>query len=130
MPYATIDDLTHFGVNPDAHEHADITALEAALDAASSEADSYLSKVYTLPVTSWGAALRMHVSAMAAYNVIATRGFDPSGVDGVLEKRRQDALDWLKMLATGVISDPSIEDSTPGVVEGGAAVVSQPKRGW
>ena len=130
MPYATVTDLAALGVSAEATEETETAALNAALDSASSEADSYLAKVYTLPLTSWGGALRMHVAAIAAYAVMAARGFDPSGSDDVLRQRRQDALDWLRMLADGELAPPDIVDSTPDTKEGGAAVVTRPKRGW
>lgn len=130
MAYATVANLAALGIRSETTEDIDTADLDSALASASSEADSYLAKVYTLPITAWGDALRMHVAAMAAYSVMAVRGFDPSGTDDVLRQRRDDAIAWLKMLAAGEITDPSIVDSTPDTSKGGAAVVTQPKRGW
>lgn len=100
--------------------------LAEACLAATDEAASYLGKSQDLPLVSWGYALRMHVSNMAAYHALMRRGYSPEA-DPTIRQAYLDALAWLQSYAA---SDPAIEDSSPTVGSVSAFWVSDPPRGW
>ena len=54
MAYATTTDLARFGLPSGALAGVSTATQEAALDAASAFADSYLRSRYTVPLTSYG----------------------------------------------------------------------------
>lgn len=132
MAYATSSDLARLGVGSGATAGIAAGDITAALDAASSLADSYLGAQYTLPLVSWGDDLRRAVCMIAAYDVIAgNRGFNPeNGDDTNLRLRYQDALDWLKRLADGSVVPGGVVDSTADESDGGGAIVTMARRGW
>lgn len=107
---------------------AKVPAIEQAIAclAATDEAVSYLAAVYDMPLTSWGNALRLHCSNMAAYHAMKRRGMNPD-TDTTIRLGYTDAIAWLKGAAR---SDPTIVDSTPTVSGQGPYVTSQLPRGW
>src|SRR4051794_15034224 len=121
------------GINPSAIKGVGSPDLLAALDAASQEADGYLGAQYTLPLLAWGKDLRKYVSQLAAYDILATRGRNPQGLDEDVRMRRDDAIRWLKDVRAGVITPAGIVDSTPNQVAGTPGfepvVVSSTSRG-
>jgi phage gp36-like protein len=132
--YASIDDLTAVGVNPDALKGISPTRVGAALDDASAEADGYLAAQYTLPLLVWGGDLKKKVAQLAAYDLIAARGRNPQGLDEDLRLRYQDAIKWLEGVRSGVITPTGISDSTPSQTAGTPGyepvVVSSSQRGY
>src|SRR6266550_1591408 len=77
--------------------------VDAALDAASAQVDSYIGRVFNLPLKSFGVELTQSTAAVAAYNLMSVRGFQAGGSDQAetLEKRNDRALTWLKDIAAG-----------------------------
>lgn len=128
--YATPDDITRTALPPEALVNVPPYAQADALLAATAEADGYLNAQYTLPLTAWDDDLRMHVAAMGTFAILKRRGFDPSGKDDLVVQGRADAISWLRRIMDGGLEPPGIVDSTPDAYDGGAVVVTQPRRGW
>lgn len=129
MAYATRADLTRLSLPAAALAGVPEADQDAALEAASDLADSYLAARYTLPLVSWQDDLRRAVCAIAAYDLMVRRGFSPQGADEQLRLRYEDALRWLDLVARGLVS-PAIEDSAPGDDGAGPVGYTRPKRGW
>jgi phage gp36-like protein len=90
-----------------------------ALEWASSTANSYLRKRYTLPLVAWDDDLRRVVVKIAVYDLMCIRGFRPgSETDAAIVKNHDDAILWLKAVAKSEI-EPSITDSSADLDEGG-----------
>lgn len=128
--YATPDDLLNLALPAAALANVAAKEQAAALLAVTDEAAGYLNGHYTLPLVAWDDDLRMHVAAMGAYATLKQRGFDPAGKDDNIVQGRADAIAWLRRIENGQLEPPGIIDSTPGAYDGGAAVVTQPRRGW
>lgn len=73
--------------------------------------------------------LRRAVCCIAAYDLLSVRGYNPEGADENLRLRYEDAIRWLKGVASGFI-DPGLIDSTPDEEEGGVATAGCARRGW
>lgn len=101
--YASPSDLTKYGLPAEAF--TGVTAVEQdALDAASALAESFIKKRYTTPLTAWGLDLRRAVCHIASYDLLCTRGFNPQrGADQVILKRHDDAMNWLRDVARGIV---------------------------
>ena len=128
MTYATQNDLYRLGLPEGALRGVSLAAIEDALEAASRLADSYLRARYALPLSSWDEALTRAVAIIAAYDLMAVRGYDPArGADEVLRLRYEDAIRWLERVAAGVLS-PEVQDSTPDVREGAFSAVTSLRR--
>lgn len=129
MPaYATPADLYSLGLPQRALSGVSVPDQEAALESASRLADSYLSARYTLPLTAWGSDLRRAVAVIAAYDLLAVRGFAPEGADEHVRLRYEDAIRWLENVSKGLVNPVGIVDSTPEVTNTGVAVRTGVKR--
>lgn len=130
VSYATIDDLHTLGVPARALAAvSDGDKIESLL-AASSVADSRLRKAVTLPLLAWGDDLRRAVVHIAVYDLMVTRGFQPTGADELIEKRYLDAIAWLKDVAHGDAVPDELVDSTPLVDELEPVIETSAERGW
>jgi len=102
MAYATRTDLTRFGLPSGALTGIADATQDAALEAASDVADSYMRSRYTLPLTGYGDDLKRAVCAIAAWDLLTTRGYDPnSGGDEAVKLRNDAAVSWLKDVSAG-----------------------------
>ena len=103
MSYATTTDLARYGLPSAALSGIATAAQEAALDAASVFADSYLRSRYgTLPLTSYGVDLTQCVCSLAAEMLLTTRGFDATRATGdAVTLRAGNARAWLKDISAG-----------------------------
>lgn len=121
-PYATLADVTASGITPAAiGPTITIQQQQAQLDAANAKIDSFIGAKFTLPVVSWGADLRDAAVAIAAFNIIAYRGFDPEDEgDKVFKARKDEALKWLELIAEGKAT-PVVQDSAQGGKGGAGA---------
>lgn len=116
--YATQSDLARGGLRSAALSGVSSTDQDAALVAASGEADGYLAKRYMLPLTAWGDDLTRRVVHIATYDLLSTRGYAPaSGVDPLVEKRYNDAIFWLRDVSKGVVEPQGIVDSSATIEE-------------
>lgn len=126
--YATTSDLYRLALRRTALEGIPQADQERALEAASRLADSYLQARYRLPLTAWGDDLRRAVAVIAAYDLLAGRGFAPEGVDEHIRLRYEDAITWLRDVSRGAATPVGVVDFSPSVPDEGIAVVSDPKR--
>jgi phage gp36-like protein len=112
---------------------ADVGAptITAALVWASSVANSYLGKRFTLPITVWGEDLKVAVASIAAFRLMKRRGFSPhGGSDEVIIKAHDDAIVWLRDVAKGLVMPDAIVDSTPDLDEEGTLAASDDSVSW
>lgn len=131
MPtYATRADLPRHGLPAALLATIAAADQDAALAKASRDADGYLGKRFTLPLTAWGEDLGARVCAIAAYDLLSVRGMNPDGSDKHIADRNAEAVAWLAGVAAGRIEPAGIVDSTPAVHEGGAVVCTRARRGW
>lgn len=128
MAYATRDDLARLGLPQAVISAIPLTDQDAALEAASDLADSYLRARYTLPLLSWQDDLRRAVCHIAAYDLLVRRGFNPTGADEQVRLRYEDAIRWLERVAQGLLS-PDIVDSSVDDLAGPVGY-TRPRRGW
>jgi phage gp36-like protein len=122
--YATPTDLTTLSVSAGALTGFTNADIQASIDVASQICDGYLNDQFTLPLTTWGMDLRIHVCNMAVYLLLSRRGFNPTSTDTTIRDRYDDALSWLTDVARGRINPQGLGDSTPGVREGSPAVLT------
>ena len=131
--YASTTDLGRLGVATQALSGLDAATREDALDACSSLADGYLSGRYTLPLSAWADDLRLHVAGMAAFRLLAARGYDPNrGADAAIRMLWDDAIRWLERVSSGSVTPAGIVDATPEEQEEipHVAAVTNASRGW
>jgi phage gp36-like protein len=131
--YATTADLARLGISSAALQGVATATQEAALDACSAVADGYLrARGYVLPLTTWSNDLTRAVAVLAAFDLLVTRGYDPSaGTDDVLLKRVEMATSWLRDVAASRIT-PALTDSTTSVEEESqqTSYTTRPRRRW
>lgn len=136
MPYATRAHLIQFGIRSGALTGIATGDQDAALEAASDLADSYLRARFTLPLAGWQDDLRRAVCNIAAYDLLSARGFNPdAGADVNVRARYDDAVRWLERIAAGQVT-PDVTDSGSsgdegsGAAAGVARVFTNTSRGW
>lgn len=137
--YATTTDLQHLGLLGSALSTLDPAAQTEALQAASAIADSYLQGQYILPLTQWGYDLVRVVCIIAAWDLLAARGYNPQSPDENIRQRYVDALNWLDEVSKGIQTPVNILDSSTvpsdgdgsdvSVIDGGSLVTTT-VRGW
>jgi Mu-like prophage major head subunit gpT len=134
MAYATRTDLTRFGIASSALAGVAEAAQEAALAAASDVADSYLRSRYELPLVTYGDDLRRAVCAIAAWDILTVRGYDPNrGGDEAVKLRHDSALKWLADVSLGrahVSGGATLPTATRHARAVGPLVGSDRVRGW
>lgn len=132
MAYATITDLSTYGASNATFGSLTTGEKQAAIDAASAEADGYLRARYPraeLPLQTYDAALTIAVVKIATFELVRKRGFNPNaGSDAVIVKAADDARKWLTQLARGETSIVGAAD--PTTVTEQPRVISGPLRGW
>lgn len=129
MAYATPVDMRAFGLPEAVLARMDPTDIEKALEAASSEADVELQRVFVLPLVVWPRVLTQKVCAIAAFELMTSFGYSPQGggIDTKIEDRAKEARAWLQRIG----SLPGVQDSSTQTTAVGSAVVySLPPRGW
>lgn len=113
MAYATTAQLDSLSSASQIVSTLEEAAKTEALDVASSLADGYLRQRYALPLSAFCPDLTRAVCAIAAYDLLSVRGYDPVAEDnGNIRVRYEDAIKWLERVASSEIS-PDIEDSAP-----------------
>lgn len=137
--YCTTAELQLLGIAPAAYQRFETASpgcTTAALQAASSIADSYLVSQFTLPLQTspqgWDMSLTMNVAWIAAWLLYNQFGFNPAApVDDLVVKRYEAAIDWLKQIREQQISPPFVDSSTSaGSDEAGTFFVSDPPVGF
>ena len=127
--YALPADFTALGLPAEAFASIEATTVTQALISASAVVDSYLRSRYQLPIVSSSPDLTRVTVAIAVYDLLSRRGFNPDGSDENVRLRYNDAIGWLKDVAAGRAS-PDLVDSTPSNSEGRGSVSSAESRGW
>lgn len=128
MAYADVADLYRLALRQAALSGILVADQNAALEAASRVADSYLQARYKLPLAAWDDDLRRAVAVIAAYDLLSGRGFAPEGSDEHVRLRYEDALRWLRDVSTGVVTPVGIVDASPTEPNEGIRVVTDPRR--
>lgn len=125
MPsYATTTDLDTHGIA--ALSNIGAVEQQAALDAASALADSYLTDRITTPITTPSQDLILAVCSVATWNLLCRRGFNPeSSADSAVRMRYEDAVRWLEKVAGGSVT-PQCVKTQAGAAGLGGPVVVQP----
>jgi phage gp36-like protein len=116
--YAEHADLLTYGLGKGTEdEEIDADEITKALKGAADIADGYLGasgSPFTLPLTSWGDDLRVHVSWIAAFLLMSANGYNPeAGQNDLIESRYRMALEWLEKVSAGDITPGGVVDSTP-----------------
>lgn len=103
---------------------------DAAIAAASDEADGYLAARYTLPLAHTGADLKLHVASIALWHLLGRRNHNPANPAGdAFRLRYLDAIAWLEKVRDGKVIPARVVDSTPDR-HPRPEVITSPRRGW
>jgi phage gp36-like protein len=134
MAYASRTDLYRLGLREAAFTGVSTADQDAALEAASDTADSYMRSRYTLPLTGYGDDLKSAVCKIAAYELLRARGYSPNaGGDESLKDGRDEAVTWLGHVSSGR-AHVSGGNTTPAATRHARAssprVDSNRTRGW
>jgi phage gp36-like protein len=132
--YAQPSDLANYGLSAAALASFTTDEQNAALEAASDEADGYLCNQFTLPLLAWKTDLTIKVCKIAAETLICSRGFNPEGSDETYIMQAEAARRWLRDVSSKKTT-PQVTDSSPSSAPGvttatGPKVFSQPTRGF
>lgn len=129
--YAQVSDLLKYGLPAEAVNGIDNATLQAELDAASTLADSYLRGRYALPLVSYDVELTMNVCWLAAYNILASRGYNPEqGADSIYQTRFERATAWLRDVQRQAAHPNVTPQPTNDATMGFPQVDTAPDRGW
>jgi phage gp36-like protein len=140
--YATTTDLANLGLIGGALSSMPGGAQTEALQAASAVADSYIGSHFVLPILQWGYDLVRHVCIIAAYDLLTSRGYNPTaGADPNIRERYLDSLKWLDEVGKGTQSPAQLVDSSssatgtgsdgsPTAQIDGFGLITSSIRGW
>lgn len=102
--YATLQQLTDLGANERQLGGIAVEARTSALASASAQIDSYLSRVFKLPLLAFGVELARAAAVIAAWDLISVRGFNPETSQGqLLKERYDDVVTWLGKISEGKV---------------------------
>jgi phage gp36-like protein len=104
--------------------------IDEGLCEATDDVDAALTGPYTLPLAAWGDDVVRRVVDIATLRLLAADGFSPEGENNLIVKASDDAMSWLRQVHNETLKPRGIIDATPSVYDGGAAIVTRPKRGW
>lgn len=126
MSYATPTDFDAHGL-PAVALDGFAGDVQDHLDSASGEIDTYLRGRYSVPLVSPAPAEIVKAECvLAAYSVLALRGFDPEeGSNKNVRMRYEDTKKWLSSLANGKVNLSILADATPNVHDGRPRVRSR-----
>jgi phage gp36-like protein len=127
--YATTTDLAQYALGSVALTGISTNDQDAALQAASDEADGYLKARYAVPVTVYGKDLREHICAMAAYRLLSRKTFGLDGSQTNIRKMYEDAISFFSKISKGLIT-LSGDAITPAPSYALPRVSTSTPRGW
>lgn len=128
--YAQPEDLVRLALTPAAATRFGAEQQQAALLAASGIADSYIASTFDLPLQTWDYSLVIAVCNIAAKILYNQFGYNQnSPVDGLIQRRFQEALDWLQAVGRGKTS-PQWVDASSSFDAAGDYVVSDTPVGF
>lgn len=128
--YASITDLQSLLIDEATLTGMGITDAEknAALLAASEEADSYFRSRFTVPLGGYGQDVKQAVCEIAVFRLMTKKGYTAQGGDKTLVDGYTRAVAWLTKVSKGVVTPDGTDSSTPsGIV---AQIFSSDERGW
>lgn len=126
MARATLSDLYAYGLREATLDNVPVDRQLKALDGASGTVDTYLRSKHTLPlVQPYPDEIIRAEAVLAAWDLITTKGHNPTGFDESLERRWDNTIVWLRDLAAGRAHLAPGADSTPTVNEGAPRIESQ-----
>jgi phage gp36-like protein len=131
MAYCDPADLPVYGVNATALSPIPALTQQGACDAASAIIDTYFRDRYKLPLTAWGIDVRRAAAVLAVYDLLVTRGYNPSaGADLNIRLRYEDTLRWLLQVARQEVQADvtPTQDQAPGYDD--PAINTSAQRGW
>lgn len=131
LAYATRADLAMFGVSSAATQPIPDATLDAILESASRELDNYFRARYSLPLIGWDTSVREKTCWIAAYMVMAMRGYSQdAGRDEQIRERYTMAIEWAQGVERQRIH-PHVEE-TPRAAPSYwfPQVTTGAKRGW
>jgi phage gp36-like protein len=142
-PYATIADLTNYGLPATALGTLSTTKQQDALDAAAGAVDSYLRGRYALPLGNpIPVELTEATCKIAAWRLLQVRGFNPNAPgDVALQLGYAEAVTWLNKVQRQAAHPNVVQASNDGGTHMQPTVLSSsvwnmasgacaPKRGW
>ena len=107
------------------------TDQDSALETAGDIADGYLTQRYTLPLVASGDDLKRAECALAIYDLLGRRNYNPTGNPlDAYRMRHDDALRWLADVRAGRITPSGIVDSSVAVSGSAPYMVTSTSRGW
>lgn len=116
MGYATVSDLTKYGMPATAFGQLTNGQMQAAIDVASGIVDSHLRARYSLPLIAWGDEIIRVCAIIATYDLLSVRGYNPAaGADPNFRTRYEDSIKWL-VLVQKQLAHPDVTpqvDQTP-----------------
>lgn len=112
MPYCTLDDLKAqveeaVLIRLTDDEGAGVVnqpRVDAALEAADGEIDSYCRAKYQTPFNPVPTVIRNVAVDISLYRLFSRRGFDPESADKIVADRYQGAIRFLEQLARGLVT--------------------------
>lgn len=112
--YASLENLYSLGAPESAFDGVSTDAQETGLVAACDMVDSYLRERFTLPLVAYGADLTRAVCIIAAYDLLAGRGYNsqPGSDSAQAEVRYEKVIQWLRDISRGDVT-PVVTDSAP-----------------
>lgn len=123
--YITRDEFFAQTVPGDAFSKLSNALIDQAILWASSHADSYLRKRYTLPLVVFSEDLKSAVAGIVQWRLMSRNGIRPgSGNEDISRLAFEDAIGWLKSIARGEV-ELDCQDSTPLVDEDGSLAESE-----
>ena len=134
--YAQVSDIKSLSMTPQAAQRFGDASINAALQAASSRADSYLASQFTLPLLTdpqgWDMALTRCVCDLAAFDLYRQYGLNPNAPDyGALKALYDDAIAWLVMVRDKKIFPQYVDSGEDlGTPEAGPFVISDAPVGF
>lgn len=135
--YGQISDLQTLSITAAAGARFGNTAMTAALQAASSLADSYLVSQFTLPLAAspqgWDMSLTLHVCNVAAYLLYNQFGYNPGApADAMVVTRYQSAIGWFEQVRDKKIFPQFVDSSgsSDGTPNEGAFIISDDPVGF
>ncbi len=147
--YATQSDFASLGLPAKATTGIVSGDIDAALETASRQVDSYIGSRYDLPLVSFDKSVTMAVCSIAAYNLLSRRGFAAGAADAeIVRQRFEDAIGWCKDVARGLAlpgvttttdqtkppvdaqNAPFVVQATTDPCDGSFVVGASTSRGW
>jgi phage gp36-like protein len=128
-PFITDDELQAMGSMGDLFAEVPLERRDAARAAATAEAVSYLRAFAAPPYTSVGDDVKQAVADIASYRCASDHGYRPDGTAADIRQRFDDAMDWLKMVASGAVT-PDLVPAVVPITRFRARVLSREPRGW